>query len=209
MPTESFFAIRDDDTSLFTDPDELETVYGAYFGRVPVSLAVVPFAVPVHQDRCFTPDYPGDVEVPLETNGKLVDWIRNRIGLGHVEILLHGYSHLYREDGNGWRGEYDWKTDAQLAEQTRRGRAYLETLLETRIRVFVPPGNMIGKGGIRAVRREGMEPLRNHGAGWRPAVVMELSRCVCQALELAFACGGAPIRFRWPAGASGNCGHTP
>ena len=165
MPKESFFAIRDDDTSFFTDPDELEAVYGAYFGRVPISLAVVPFAVSVHQERCFTPDYPNDAEVPLETNGKLVEWIKNRIGLGHVEIVLHGYSHLYREERDGWKGEYHWKTDARLAEETRRGRAYLETLLETRIRVFVPPGNTIGKGGIRAVRRERMDLCGLMGRG--------------------------------------------
>ena len=186
MPAESLFAIRDDDTSFFTDPDELESVYGAYFGRVPISLAVVPFAVPVHQERCFTPDYPNDAEVPLETNGKLVEWIRNRIGLGHVEIVLHGYSHLYREERDGWKGEYHWKADARLAEETRRGRAYLETLLETRIRVFVPPGKHDRQG-----RHTGSPPgrdgsLRTHGTGWRPAVVTGLRRGLHQALELAF-----------------------
>ena len=34
-------AIRDDDTSFFTRPDDLERVYGRYWGRgIPVSLAV-------------------------------------------------------------------------------------------------------------------------------------------------------------------------
>ena len=150
----SRFAIRDDDTSFFTDPDDLDSVYGAYFGKVPISLAVVPFSVSAHKERLFASAGPADAEVPLERNGRLVEWIRSKLVSGNLEILLHGYSHLYRREGTGWRGEYDWKPEAQLVEETQRGRVYLEALLETRIQVFVPPGNAIGKGGIRAVRRE-------------------------------------------------------
>jgi hypothetical protein len=41
------FCIRDDDTSYFTTPDDLEEVYGSITDHGPVSLAVVPF----HQNR--------------------------------------------------------------------------------------------------------------------------------------------------------------
>ena len=37
-------AIRDDDTSYFTAPDALTRVYGDIWDRVPICLAVVPFA---------------------------------------------------------------------------------------------------------------------------------------------------------------------
>ena len=38
------FALRDDDTSFFTEPGKLEAVYGDVWDRVPVLLAVVPHA---------------------------------------------------------------------------------------------------------------------------------------------------------------------
>ena len=38
-----YFCIRDDDTSFFTSPEELERVYGQISQLGPVSLAVVPF----------------------------------------------------------------------------------------------------------------------------------------------------------------------
>ena len=37
------FCIRDDDTSFFTSPEELEDAYGEITTRGPVSLAVVPY----------------------------------------------------------------------------------------------------------------------------------------------------------------------
>lgn len=37
------FAIRDDDTSFFTQPEQLLRVYEGIWDRAPVSLSVVPF----------------------------------------------------------------------------------------------------------------------------------------------------------------------
>jgi hypothetical protein len=37
------FAIRDDDTNYFTQPEQLARVYGAVWEVCPVSLSVVPF----------------------------------------------------------------------------------------------------------------------------------------------------------------------
>ena len=37
-------ALRDDDTSFFTEPGKLESVYHDVWNRIPVGLAVVPHA---------------------------------------------------------------------------------------------------------------------------------------------------------------------
>src|SRR5438034_6624971 len=42
-------AIRDDDTSYFTTPEALDRVYGDVWDRIPVCLAVVPFAIGYEQ----------------------------------------------------------------------------------------------------------------------------------------------------------------
>lgn len=150
------FAIRDDDTSFFTRPDELETVYGGYFGLVPISLAVVPYSVPLHGDRRIDASGADDAGVPLGENGALVAWLRDRIAAGHVEVMLHGFSHLYRRIDGRWVAEFAWKPGAQLREETRRGKSYLEELLNARVRVFVPPSNCIGTAGVRAIRETGL-----------------------------------------------------
>ena len=149
----SSFAIRDDDTSFFTHPGELDAVYGRYWGKIPISLATVPFSGPEHRGRSFNLTYSGDSEMPLGENKVLTDWLIEKVKSGQVEIMLHGYNHRYRHIGGQWVGEYGWKPPEQLAEETVRGKAYLETLLTTTIKVFVPPSNTLGKAGTIAIRK--------------------------------------------------------
>jgi hypothetical protein len=150
--TRPSFSIRDDDTSFFTTPNELDTVYGPYWGKIPISLATVPFSSPVHRGMSFNPAYSADSEMPLGENKVLTDWLIDKVKSGQVEIMLHGYNHAYRQIKGQWIGEYGWKPWPQLAQETKRGKAYLESLLKTQIKVFVPPSNTIGKAGIQAVR---------------------------------------------------------
>lgn len=153
----SFFAIRDDDTSAFTKPEDLENVYAAYWGRVPISLAVVPYSVPTHRGRSISELHVSNQPHPLEENDELVRWLRFRLASNHIEVMLHGYSHEYRQIKDRWIGEYGWKPAAQLMQETRKGKQYLETLLDCKIKVFVPPSNTISAGGICALREAGLK----------------------------------------------------
>lgn len=152
----SRFAIRDDDTSFFTRPEDLDFVYGRYWGTVPISLAVVPFSVPVHRGRSHSAVHAPDQQVPLGENVALVDYLKEKIALGQVEIMLHGYSHEYKQINGKWVGEFGWKPQSQLMREIVEGKGYLERLLKVRIRVFVPPSNTIGASGIRAIRAAGL-----------------------------------------------------
>jgi len=152
----SKFAIRDDDTCFFTQPEDLDQVYGMYWGIVPVSLAVVPFSVPEHRGRSMSPSYPTNQPAPLGGNKRLVSFLRDKARRGHVEIMLHGHTHEYKQAGTEWIGEFGWKPQAQLTAETLHGKKYLEQLLETDVRVFVPPSNRIGCAGIRAIRQAGL-----------------------------------------------------
>lgn len=152
----SLFAIRDDDTCFFTQPEDLDFVYGPYWGTVPISLAVVPFSVPAHRGRSFSTGHAHDKMVPLGENLILVNYLREKIRKGQVEIMLHGYSHEYKLIDGRWVGEFGWKSEEQLVWEVAEGKVYLERLLDTRILVFVPPSNTIGSAGIRAIRRIGL-----------------------------------------------------
>jgi predicted deacetylase len=158
------FCIRDDDTSFFTSPDELERAYGDVIRFGPVSLAVVPFCragtskgVPAQARGRWTVH-------PLHDNVELVQYLREGIAAGRFEIMLHGYSHDERH------GRPEFARGADLATRVVDGRRYLEELLGARIRVFVPPHNTIGSQGLQAIARAGLHLGGTAGlrSGWSP-----------------------------------------
>ena len=150
-----YFCIRDDDTSFFTAPEDLERVYGEVSRRGPVSLAVVPFhragtskGVPERFRNQWSVH-------PLHENPRLVSYLRDGVVAGRFEIMLHGY---YHDERHG-QPEFDGGDD--LTRRVVHGRAYLEELLGTTIRVFVPPRNGIGREGLRAIARGWLAAWRN------------------------------------------------
>ncbi len=146
-------AIRDDDTNFFTRPEQLERVYGRYWDRVPISLAVVP-AHASTRSKAIPPAYwDGVREFPLGDNPELVHFLRQQVATGRVSIMLHGYSH--RDYPNG----YEFQAAPRLAQRLARGRGYLEALFGAPIRTFVPPHNALSRRGLVAVDRAGLNVL--------------------------------------------------
>jgi hypothetical protein len=159
-----YFCIRDDDTSYFTTPDELELAYGEIIKHGPVSLAIIPFCkagtskgLPERYRRQWSVN-------PLHKNGALVEWLRRRIGEGRIEPMLHGYHHD-EEDRL-----FEFIGGDRLAERVRDGKKYLEDLLGSAIRVFVAPRNGIGREGLKAIANEGLHlaGLTGLRTGWSP-----------------------------------------
>jgi len=188
----TLFAIRDDDTSAWTEPGHLESVYRELWDHgVPVSLSVIPESV--------EPFHLGDPErfyqrlekKPLRENQGLVDCLRPLIRAGKADVMLHGFDHVYavgrsrrspyrpatkewmeelRSDTPGarldWLGECKWKDAARLSGEIERGKAYLEAVLDCEVRVFVPPSNQISAGGVKAVAANRMNLSGLMGRGF-------------------------------------------
>ena len=159
-----YFCIRDDDTSYFTSPDDLERAYGEITKWGPVSLAIVPFCkagtskgVPEKYRRQWSTH-------PLHQNRELVEWLRKGIAENRFEPMLHGYHHDEEDRLFEFIGAND------LARRVSDGRKYLEDLLGATIRVFVPPRNGIGRQGLQAIAREGLHLAGVAGvrSGWAP-----------------------------------------
>jgi predicted deacetylase len=156
------FCVRDDDTSAFTRPEDLEGIYGGGSHCGPVSLAVVPF----HRagtSKGVPERLRGRWSVhPLHENGPLVDYLRAGVAAGRFEIMLHGYYHDEPERA------FEFVDGRNLVERVSDGRKYLQDLLETRIRMFVAPRNALGKTGLRALASEGLHLAGVTGvrAGW-------------------------------------------
>jgi len=146
-------ALRDDDTSYFTSPDELERVYAGIWDRVPVCLAVVPFAIGYEQRGIPRQHWHSGESFPLECNAALVGFLRKLIAARRVTIALHGCTHEDFVDG------YEFQAAPDPDDRIRRGRAYLESLLGCRITVFVPPHNALSKRGLDAVAAAGLNVL--------------------------------------------------
>jgi predicted deacetylase len=146
-------ALRDDDTSYFTDPARLESVYHDVWHRIPVCLAVVPHAAGF-VDKAIPEQYwDAGRAFPLEENPALVNALGEHVRAGHVTIAQHGYTHEDFPDGHEFQAAPD------LESRLARGQAYLERVLDTRIRVFVPPHNALSKRGLTAVSGAGLNLL--------------------------------------------------
>lgn len=156
------FCIRDDDTSYFTSPDELERAYGDVTQHGPVSLAVIPYCRAGNSKWVPEPFRNRWSVHALHENEALVSYLRAGICAGRFEIMLHGYYH------DEPQGHAEFLTGHELALRMADGRKYLEDLLGTTIRVFVPPHNTIGRQGLHAIASHGLHLgcLAGVRSGW-------------------------------------------
>ncbi len=154
-------AIRDDDTSFFTKPSDLESAYDFLNEKDCISLSVVPYAVPVHRNDVFP--YGKNIDFgyyDIAENIELLDYLKKKYNQGKIDILLHGYSHEYQLRERKWLAEMKWKSSCQLKEEIPKGKKHLEDLLGINISVFVAPNNSIGKKAISVI-----EDLRMNYSG--------------------------------------------
>ena len=148
--------IRDDDTNFFTKSSMLESVYSkAWEEGFKVSLAVVPFQRAIN-DICVPPSVRDmDSHFPILENKPLVHYLKNKIQIGAIEILQHGFSHYIGKDGRGEYGnELDKSQDIEL------GRNMLREALDVNAIFFVPPGEDISKKNLMALIRMGLVPIQ-------------------------------------------------
>jgi len=168
-----YLVIRDDDLSYWSRVEEIDLIYKPLFEKgIKVSFAVIPKAVRMYNAGDFDLMYQDEYSATfIGENVEIVKYIKNRIKEGLVEIMLHGYNHLYslkvgdmiyraskenieylKQNGEKFEfiGEYigDYET---LFEKTKKGKEYLEDLFEVKVKNFVPPSNQIDKEGVRAV----------------------------------------------------------
>jgi predicted deacetylase len=146
-------ALRDDDTSYFTDPDRLEAVYHDVWDRLPVALAVVPHAAGFRDKAIPEKYWQADRAFPLEENPSLVARLRRLVTDGRVTIAQHGFTH------QDFPGGYEFQAAPDIEERLTKGQSYLERVLETRIKIFVPPHNALSRRGLAAVSEAGLNLL--------------------------------------------------
>jgi predicted deacetylase len=146
-------AIRDDDTCYFTPPDALERVYRDVWDRVPVCLAVVPFAVGYERAGIPQEHWQSGEIFPLGRHTALVAALRELVMRKRATIALHGCTHQDFPDG------YEFQAAPDPERRLRDGLVHLETTVGTDVSVFVPPHNALSKRGLAAVASAGLNIL--------------------------------------------------
>lgn len=138
-----FVLLRDDDISHFTQPAQLQRLYGRLWEqRIPVMLAVIPAqrADTRVRHRVGAPHDPAiDVRhrgtqraFMLADNVALCDFLHEKAISGLVEVALHGYHHSYMECA--------YLQTPRAYALINQGRSYLEKYLPgLRLRSFIAP----------------------------------------------------------------------
>ena len=146
-------ALRDDDTSYFTEPGRLEAVYHDVWNRIPVGLAVIPQAAGFVDKAIPEKYWDAGRSFPLDGNAALVESLRKLVKDGRVSISQHGFTHEDYPDGHEFQAAPD------IESRLVQGQAYLERVVDTKIRVFVPPHNALSKRGLKAIDASGLNLL--------------------------------------------------
>ncbi len=153
-----YIAFRDDDTSYFTKPAEIEKAYDFLEEDECVSLSIVPKTVTVHKNNIFPYDHePENGYFDIENNKELIKWLKRNIESGKVDPLLHGYSHEYKKIKDVWVPEMKWKDKERLEKELIEGKEHIEKLLGCNLKVFVAPNNAIDKKAISIVEKMNMD----------------------------------------------------
>lgn len=150
------FAIRDDDTSFFTKPEELDQAYD-FVNEGCISLSIVPYTVPVHKNDVFP--YGKNIKFDyydIAENKELILYLKNKISLGRYCPLLHGYSHEYKLVKGEWLAEMIWKDQLRLQSELEEGKKHLEELFECEISSFAAPNNCIDGKAIKIIEKLNM-----------------------------------------------------
>lgn len=157
------FAIRDDDTCFFTDPEELSNAYD-FVKEGTISLSCIPYCYPYHKEtNPFKTDFePGYYDIA--NNPELTEYIEKGIQSKRFEIMLHGFSHEYKRFNEVYQAEMMWKSYDQLKEELYFGKNHLEKLFGIQIKTFVAPNNLISKDCVAVL---GELELNYSGTIWK------------------------------------------
>lgn len=171
MPKQKYICLRDDDTIFYTTVEELRSAYGKFWGAIPITLAVIPFAHGSER-KIFDVEYPLEKKFnnlrkwelnattyelteyhkvhPIGENTDLINELSSLMANGKIEIAQHGVFHRYTEFGAELLG------DRISFSSLRDGKEYLEKVFNTQVHTLIPPGNVIDLTVIEYMNRLGM-----------------------------------------------------
>jgi hypothetical protein len=167
------FAIRDDDTNFYTQPEDLERCYHDIWNDFPPTLSIISkvkgnwlhWVHQIYKDKHNTDwhAWTADNTVhPIEENAALISFLKNKLAEGKLDISFHAKHHRNEDPelpagmtNNYVRGA-EYFTTRDLTTEIKNEVAHLERILNYDITVFTPPQNLLSEKGYNAVLRAGL-----------------------------------------------------
>jgi hypothetical protein len=143
--------LRYDDFSAVSDGAVEEKLIGLLLKhRVPCTFGVIPFVCAPESLLAA-----GDVKLtPLP--GAKAGLLKPLLQAGLAEIALHGFAHLALAPVRGLQEFSDRMPLETQRQLIRRGKGLLESVFGTKVRLFVPPWNRLGRSTLVVLREEGL-----------------------------------------------------
>ncbi len=167
------FAIRDDDTNYYTQPEELESCYGQVWNDFPPTLSLISkvkgnwlhWVHQIYKDKQNT-DWEAwkadDVIHPIEKNERLVSFLKEKIAAGKLDVSFHARHHRNGDPvppegrSNNYVLGAEYFTTRYLANEIKAEVTHLNNLLHAHITVFTPPQNLLSEAGYKSVLDAGL-----------------------------------------------------
>ena len=167
------FAIRDDDTNFYTQPEDLERCYHDIWNDFPPTLSIISkvkgnwlyWVHQIYKDKhntdwqAWTAD---NTIYPIEDNAALITFLKNKLAEGKLDVSFHAKHHRNEDPElpTGMRNNYvrgaEYFTTRDLAYEIKEEVAHLEKILNYDITVFTPPQNLLSEKGYNAVLAAGL-----------------------------------------------------
>lgn len=167
------FAIRDDDTNYYTQPEDLERCYGDIWDDFAPTLSLISkvkgnwlyWVHQIYKDKhdtdwdAWTND---DTIYPIEDNTALIPFIQQKVKEEKLDLAFHAKHHrngdpvLPEGRSNNYVRGAEFFTTRDLTNEIKEEVAHLEQIFDTDIIVFTPPQNLLSPMGYQAVLNAGL-----------------------------------------------------
>lgn len=167
------FAIRDDDTNYYTQPEDLTRCYEDIWNEFPPTLSLISkvkgnwlyWVHQIYKDKqqtdwtAWTSD---NTIYPIEDNQQLVSFMKEKLTQGKLDISFHAKHHrnedpqLPKGMSNNYVRGAEYFTTRDLGNEIKAEVAHLQHIFGYNISVFTPPQNLLSEKGYKAVIDAGL-----------------------------------------------------
>jgi len=149
--------VRDDDANYFTNPDDLDRVYGNMVAqRIPLNFAAIPnvsacAVVPDSRPPIAEAFIPNDMrgqsgDFFIDQNDGLIEWLNQS---AQTNVVLHGWRHTDSQQP----AEFDINDRQQIRARIRDGQHVFRRAFGAESRVFVAPYDRYSRSTLHELRQ--------------------------------------------------------
>lgn len=167
------FAIRDDDTNYYTQPEDLQRCYGDIWNDFAPTLSLISkvkgnwlyWVHQIYKDKHQTDwtAWTNDNTIyPIENNAALVQFMKEKIAEGKLDISFHAKHHRNEDPelpvgmSNNYVRGAEYFTTRDLSQDIKTEISHLNKIFNASISVFTPPQNLLSELGYKAVLDAGL-----------------------------------------------------